>query len=410
VRIALCDYSGHPFQVQLSRELARRGHFILHLHFAGFQTPKGRLETTSADPATLKVVGISLDRPFAKHTFVRRRVQEIEVGERICRQIDAFAPDAVIACNLPLDTLTRVVRLCRKADYAFIYWQQDIYSLAITRILTQRFGVVGRFIGAYYRHLERRALSASAAIVVIADEFVTAVTRDFGISRDKVHVIENWAPLDEIAPGKKANDWTCSLGLDKCEVVLYTGTIGMKHDPAHIVALAQALRCRSGMKVVVASEGPGANWIASEAGRLQLENVAVVGFQPYNVYSDFLAGADVTVAILEQHAGEFAVPSKILSYLSAGRPVVLCAPEDNLASRIVIRSGGGIAVPAGDSAGLARAVKFMLDDGEARRRAGENARNYAEANFNIHLIGDRFEGILVAAVKGLPAPSDMAGS
>ena len=43
LRILVSDYSGHPFQVQLSRELARRGHEVIHSYSAGFQTPKGNL-------------------------------------------------------------------------------------------------------------------------------------------------------------------------------------------------------------------------------------------------------------------------------------------------------------------------------------------------------------------------------
>ncbi len=30
MRILVHDYSGHPFQAQLSRELARRGHDVVH--------------------------------------------------------------------------------------------------------------------------------------------------------------------------------------------------------------------------------------------------------------------------------------------------------------------------------------------------------------------------------------------
>src|SRR5450631_3453912 len=42
-RILLNDYCGHPFQVELSRELARRGHEVLHVYSADDQTPKGDL-------------------------------------------------------------------------------------------------------------------------------------------------------------------------------------------------------------------------------------------------------------------------------------------------------------------------------------------------------------------------------
>jgi colanic acid biosynthesis glycosyl transferase WcaI len=198
LRVLICDYSGHPFQVQLSRGLARRGHDILHLHFDGFQTPKGRLHGDPRDPPNLVIAPISLDQPFAKYALIRRRTQEIEIGRRIALRIAAHAPDVVMACNLPLDALDQVIRACRARDLPFVFWQQDIYSMAIGRILARRFGWLGRAAGLYYHRMEARALAASTAIVVIADDFVIALERDFGIPREKIHVIENWAPLDEI--------------------------------------------------------------------------------------------------------------------------------------------------------------------------------------------------------------------
>ena len=43
MRILVHDYAGHPFQVQLSRELARRGHEVRHAYASALQTPRGEL-------------------------------------------------------------------------------------------------------------------------------------------------------------------------------------------------------------------------------------------------------------------------------------------------------------------------------------------------------------------------------
>ena len=43
MRISIVDYAGHPFQVQLSRKLAERGHDVLHLYFGQAITPRGML-------------------------------------------------------------------------------------------------------------------------------------------------------------------------------------------------------------------------------------------------------------------------------------------------------------------------------------------------------------------------------
>ncbi len=44
MRILLNDFSGHPFPVQLSRELAGRGYTVLHTYCASFLTPHGSLQ------------------------------------------------------------------------------------------------------------------------------------------------------------------------------------------------------------------------------------------------------------------------------------------------------------------------------------------------------------------------------
>jgi glycosyltransferase involved in cell wall biosynthesis len=234
---------------------------------------------------------------------------------------------------------------------------------------------------------------------VIADEFIAALVHDFRVSADSAHVIENWAPLDDLTPRQKSNAWTREQGLDGAEVVLYSGTLGLKHDAGKIVAVGKALLSRPNAVLVVTSEGASANWLAGEVRRTGLQNVRVLPFQPFEAYPDVLGGADVLIALLESDAGRFSVPSKVLSYLCAARAIVLSAPPDNLASRIVVKSGAGAIVAPDDVEGFAAAVLRMLGNPSARNSAAQNGRRYAEKTFDITAIGDRFEKILVKAAR-----------
>jgi colanic acid biosynthesis glycosyl transferase WcaI len=399
-RICICDYAGHPFQVELSRELARRGHSVLHLHFAEAETPKGRLQVEAGDPGTLLIEAVSLGRPFAKHNLPKRILQEIEIGRRIARRIAAFAPDVVVGANLPLDALRSILATCRKASCPFVFWQQDVYSEAVAKILGQKFGLPGRAVGRYYRHVERRAAKQSAAVVTIASDFVATLERDFGVDAAKIHVIENWAPLGEITPGPTENIWSAAHGLDGKDVVLYTGTIGKKHDPAMILAVAQSLRDRPDTVVVVTSEGPSARWLAEQANASGLTSLKVLPFQPYEVYPQALATAKVLISVLERDAGTFSVPSKILSYLCAGRAIVLSAPPENLASRIVQRAGAGVTSLPGDTQGFVTGIRDLLDDAGRRSACSRAARAFAESKFAIEDIATRFERIFYACLGG----------
>jgi glycosyltransferase involved in cell wall biosynthesis len=393
VRIAVCDYSGHPFQVQLSRELARRGHDVLHLHFADFQTPKGRLSTGKDDSPTFSVEGISLGVPFAKDKFMKRRRQEIEVGRKFVERLEIFSPDVVISSNLPLDALIRVARRSRRSRWRFVYWQQDIWSVAISRILTEKIGLLGRLIGSFYKRIERRALQISDAIVVISEDFLPILACDFDIDTRRVAVVENWAPLDEIVVQPKDNTWSRAQNLVGVDVVLYTGTLGMKHDPGQILDAAEMLRSRPKTVFVVTSEGIAAEWLKDQAIKRGLTDLRVLPFQPYEDYPQVLGSADVLVSILEADAGQYSVPSKVLSYLNAGRPIVLSAPPENLAFRTVSSAKAGYTIPAGNHEAFSKAILALLEDKAAGIERGRNARAYAERMFDIARIGDVFEGL-----------------
>jgi colanic acid biosynthesis glycosyl transferase WcaI len=47
MKLVVHDYCGHPFQVQLSRNLAMRGHDVTHIYFADDPGPKGALARKS---------------------------------------------------------------------------------------------------------------------------------------------------------------------------------------------------------------------------------------------------------------------------------------------------------------------------------------------------------------------------
>lgn len=397
MRIYVCDYSGHPFQVQLSRELARRGNEVVHSYFSDFQTPKGRLQVEPGDAPGLKITPLTLGKPFKKYGLVERRFQEVRIGKAIAGSIAAFDPDVVIGSNLPIDALGKVVALCSRKKYPFIFWQQDIYSKAIKDLLGERLGLAGRMIGQYYQFLERSAANRSAAVVIIADDFRSTLEKEFRVDGDRIHLVENWAPLDEISPRPKANEWARQHGLSDCDVVLYTGTIGLKHDPELILAAGRALADRPRTRIIVTSEGPYASWLEQEAKSIPGQPLRVLPFQAFGSYSDVLGAADVLIAVLERDAGKFSVPSKVLSYLCSGRPIVLSAPTENLASRMIGRANAGQVVTVGDAASFVGAIKELLDNPTRRTALGNNGRAFAEQTFDISRIADRFGAIIGAA-------------
>jgi len=390
MRIVVHDYSGHPFQVQLSRELALRGHYVLHLYSASFQTPKGAVNHRPDDPPSFTVEGICLHECFSKYDhFARRRRQEIRYGKLAADRIIRFAPDVIISANTPLDALRIILKAARKLRARFVFWLQDIYSAGITEYLRKKNFPLASLIGSWYRHIEKTLLQASDTIVMITDDFAPALRR-WKIDPARMHTIENWAPCDELRSCPQDNPWSRVHGLAGKFVFLYSGTIGMKHNPALLLDLGQAMRRHPDVAIVVVSEGCSADRLRDQAIARALTNIHTLPLQPYELMPEVLSTASVLVALLDHNAGEFSVPSKVLSYLCVGRPLLLSVPARNAAARIVMENGAGLVNEPDDTAAFVRAATRLYHEPELRDQCGASGLAFARSAFDIQSIADRF--------------------
>jgi glycosyltransferase involved in cell wall biosynthesis len=396
MRILVHDYPGQSFQPQLSRHLAKLGHEVQHVFFSDFQAPRGALTKRAGDPPTFSIRGLSLGKPFEKYNFFRRVFQEIAYGRKLAAAIGEYKPDVALAGNAPLDIQAISTKYCRRHRIPLVYWHQDIYSVAIDKILRRKFPGLGAVIGARYIALEKWLLRNSDHVVTITEDFLPILT-DWGLPRDRITVIENWAAREDLAVRPRGNAWAREHGLAGKLVFLYSGTLGLKHNPDLLLQLARRYRDRADVRVVVNSEGIGSDWLR-EHGR-DLSNLLLLPFQPFERLPDVLATADVLISVLEPDAGIFSVPSKVLTYLSAGRPVLGAIPAENLAARIIVRNEAGLIVPPDNTQAFLAAAGKLADDPELRTRLGKNALDYATRTFDIDAITARFAGLLERVAK-----------
>ncbi|MDZ4776422.1 MAG: glycosyltransferase [Alphaproteobacteria bacterium] len=407
MRIAVHDYAGHPFQFELSRELARNGHEVRHFFFSDFETPKGRSAVGPDDAPTFSVDPITLGGAFDKGNFVSRGMKNMQYGREAGRRIATFKPDVVLSGNTPTESQGFLIDAAQSNGAAFAFWMQDFYSLAVGLLLKKRLGVAGAAIGAAYRAAERGQIARSDAIVVISDGFTEELVR-FGGSPQKVTTIPNWGALSELPVRAKDNAWSRARDVQDKFVFLYSGTLGLKHDPRLLLRLADAYADDPSVVVLVAAEGAGVDTLKSEVARKPRANMIFAGLQPIADFPDVLGAADVFITLLEEDAGRFSVPSKVLSYLCAARPILLAAPANNLSVEVVKTAGAGVAVAAGDANGFVEAARLLHGDPARRAAAGEAGRAYAERHFDIGAIAQRFEQVFAEAIarrKGAPGPA-----
>ncbi len=391
MRIVVHDYSGHAFPVQLSRHLAQRGHHVLHLYSASFTTPQGPLAKQPSDPATFQPEPIILAERVDKSNLFKRRKADIDHGQRVAERIRAFKPEVVISGNTPLDAQKLILDSTQSQGAKFVFWVQDLIGQAAMRLVGKKWLGAGMFVGQFYINLENKILEQSDKVVAISEDFRPHLPASIR-NTNKIEIVENWALIDEIPLLQRDNLWAREKGFGDGLNFIYSGTLGMKHNPELLVQLAKTI-AGSG-RLIVISEGSSVEFLKVRGAELGLTNLHIMGFQPFERMPEVLATADILVAILEPDAGVFSVPSKCLTYLCGGKPLLLAVPKENLVSRIVSGHDAGLVVHPDDMDGFLKAAQELASHLEIRQRQGKNARSYAESTFNIELITDKFEKIL----------------
>jgi glycosyltransferase involved in cell wall biosynthesis len=114
-----------------------------------------------------------------------------------------------------------------------------------------------------------------------------------------------------------------------------------------------------------------------------------------------MVAGDLHVITVKRGLEGVVVPSKLYSTLAAGRPVLVVAPPECDAARIVRESGCGITADPDDPVAVAAAIRELRGDpnriAEMGLRARETAGKYARVNEL-----EKFAAILEEAAQEKP--------
>jgi len=376
-RVVLLDYGKYQFLRSTAALLRANGVSITYIYNSAVQAAN---QDSSLSSNCSGEIGIGVRSRFEKYSPVRRWMQEIEWANNCIGFLEATRPTILFSANTPLDVQKRVAAWCRRNGVLFVFWVQDILGVAIRKLFGLRWPLVGDLAGRYYERLEAKLLRESDHVILISEDHCHLV-ETCNLDKNRVLLVPNWAIVEEFPELPKDNEWSREHSVSKTFNFVYSGTLGMKHNPNLLLKLAQQFSGTDNVRIIVISEGLGADRLRSERNRLGLNNLVILPFQSLERVRFALASADVLLALLDRNASTFCVPSKVLTYLCTGRPLLLAIPSDNRAARLVSELKAGIVVPPESDRDFLKASLHLFSTASDRKRMGERARCYAEREF-----------------------------
>ena len=241
------------------------------------------------------------------------------------------------------------------------------------------------------QRLDRGTCRRAAAIVVLSGDM-----KRFLLQRDRsiepsIHILNNFELPDfSSSPGSTPSPPDRTDGFVR---IVFTGNLGRFQGLDGVVEAVN--RSEAGVELVLMGEGaakPYLERLAAEAGERSR-----IMFVPHGTPAEaraLMRSADFGLVSLTPGIINYAYPSKTMTYLAEGLPLLVIVEQDSELARTVAAEGIGYSVAHGDTAGLDSALHRIVGQKGNMERMKARAKLVGERDFGLGQKLDRWTELL----------------
>jgi colanic acid biosynthesis glycosyl transferase WcaI len=286
--------------------------------------------------------------------------------------------EVALVYSPPLPLALAALAFCRLRGQPLAVNIQDLFPQSAIDL-----GVLKNpFLISIFRNLES-FLFRNADLLVVHSEGNRRYILERGGKPDKVSVVSHWIDTQTLKPASRQNGLRTSLGLQKHFVVSFAGVMGYAQDLETVLTSAEILRDQQHIAFLLVGDGVNKPKLTRWAQQKGLPNVHFLPMQPKEKYPEVLAASDLCLVTLRPEMKTPVVPSKIMSIMAAGRPILASLPLESDAPQLIREARCGLCLPPGDTQAMAQAISRLRADQTLRRNMGAEGRRFAVKHFSL---------------------------
>jgi len=234
-------------------------------------------------------------------------------------------------------------------------------------------------------YLSRQAWMVSTVTPGFIEHFA-----DRGVERRRISFLPNGADTEFLRPLPPSQPLLQRWGLQGKKVFLYVGTHAIYHGLDTLIEAADLLRDDSSIAFLFIGDGPERAPLKQLAAERGMRNV-VFGESPYEEMDQLYSIAYASLAALRKMTVSSSMRlAKVMGSLSCGVPMIYAGEGES--AELLAEHGCGVAVPPGEPALLAAAIRDLAGDPERREAMSKAGRALAEREYAWSSIVERWLG------------------
>lgn len=344
----------------------------------------------------------------------RREILDGVAVERFARLPDCFAPTLMQMIDkllfVPRLLLKAIVRRTRGASYdlvwtatippvvqgwagrtiarlfgaKFLYHCQDLYPELAAHM---GFCPQGSLLYHIMMRVERRTRESADLLVTLSDDMAETI-RALGKPR-KLAIINNFPLEDFSAAGHELTVPVVPLPRGEGKIqLIFAGNLGIFQGLETVVEAMRLIETDCPLELILMGEGKALADLKRRAAGLS--NVRFEPHRPYEEARALIAAADIGLISLEPEIYRCAFPSKTLTYLELGVPLLaILEPESKLAQMIEENRLGWVA-PVRNPAAIGNSIRRAAADLSQRPSNVLRVSQWFKMHFDRQLILDRW--------------------
>ena len=331
---------------EIASGLAERGHEVVVIaprpSRAGSTDHQDRRPSRPKEAGALRVKHCST-LPSLRSTMSRRFLEYVSFGLTSAFALlrEAGGARVVYANTWPIFGSGPVALAAKLRGVPLVLSVQDVYPESL---VAQSRVAPGSLTFRFLEWIDGAVARSAAAVIVIADSFRGSYIAGRRVPSSRVHLIPNWGDESPRESGRTVDGAAVRVKLGVPEsafVFAYGGNVGVASGIENVVEAFAGLSDDPSAFLVVAGEGSALETCRARASALGLAGVRFLSPWRPDETGSLFAAADALVLPTRAHQAMASMPSKLIDYMLAARPILAVATDQSDLARTIREAACG---------------------------------------------------------------------